>query len=83
MTAYPEVTLPTPWPLPQEERDKRDQVRVNTLGDPGGELRPPSEGGMSTREIAELTGKEHKNVLRDVRNLIEQGAMTTDRKSVV
>lgn len=30
---------------------------------------------MSTREIAELTGKEHKNVLRDVRNLIEQGAI--------
>lgn len=30
---------------------------------------------MSTREIAELTGKEHKHVLRDVRNLIEQGAI--------
>lgn len=30
---------------------------------------------MGTREIAELTGKEHKNVLRDVRNLIEQGAI--------
>lgn len=30
---------------------------------------------MSTREIAELTGKEHKNVLRDVRNLIERGAI--------
>lgn len=30
---------------------------------------------MSTREIAELTGKEHNHVLRDVRNLIEQGAI--------
>lgn len=30
---------------------------------------------MSTREIAELTGKRHDHVLRDVRNLIEQGAI--------
>lgn len=30
---------------------------------------------MSSREIAELTGKEHKNVLRDIRDLIEQGAI--------
>lgn len=28
---------------------------------------------MSSLEIAEVTGKEHKNVLRDIRNLLEQG----------
>ncbi len=27
---------------------------------------------MSSREIAEITGKEHKNVLADVRNMLEQ-----------
>ena len=30
---------------------------------------------MTTREIAELTGKRHDNVLADVRKLIEQGAI--------
>ena len=28
---------------------------------------------MSSIEIAELTGKEHKNVIRDIRSLLEQG----------
>ena len=31
---------------------------------------------MSSREIAELTGKRHKHVLEDIRRLIEQGAIT-------
>lgn len=31
---------------------------------------------MSSREIAELTGKLHKNVIQDIRNLIKQGAIT-------
>lgn len=31
---------------------------------------------MSSLEIAELTGKQHKNVVRDIENLIEQGAIT-------
>ena len=32
-----------------------------------------SKQTMGSLEIAELTGKEHKNVLRDIRNLLEQG----------
>ncbi len=28
---------------------------------------------MTSREIAEITGKEHKNVMRDIRNLLEAG----------
>ena len=34
------------------------------------------EKKMSTREIAELTEKRHDHVLRDVRRLINQGAIT-------
>ena len=29
--------------------------------------------GMTSLEIAEVTGKEHKNVMRDIRNVLEQG----------
>lgn len=28
---------------------------------------------MSSRQVSELTGREHKNVMRDIRNLLEQG----------
>lgn len=38
-------------------------MEVLTLKEKSGELR------MSSREVAELTGKEHKNVLRDIRNM--------------
>ena len=38
-------------------------MEVLTLRENSSELR------MSSREIAELTGKEHKNVLRDIRNM--------------
>lgn len=31
---------------------------------------------MSSREVAELTGKEHFNVCRDIRTLVEQGAFS-------
>ena len=30
-------------------------------------------GGMTSLEIAEVTGKLHKNVIRDINNLLEQG----------
>jgi len=32
-----------------------------------------NDGRMSSLEIANLTGKEHKNVMRDIRNLLDQG----------
>ena len=33
---------------------------------------------MSSLQIAELTGKKHQHVLRDIRNLIEQGCTETN-----
>lgn len=37
-------------------------------------LTPSSnKDGMTSLEIAEVTEREHKNVLRDIRNLLEQG----------
>ena len=32
-----------------------------------------SVSGMTSLEIAEVTGKQHKNVMRDIRNILEQG----------
>lgn len=32
-----------------------------------------NKDGMTSLEIAEVTGKEHKNVMRDIRNILEQG----------
>ncbi len=36
---------------------------------------------MTSVEIAELTGKEHKHVLRDIRNMVEElnGSKTEQR----
>ncbi|EPR3947498.1 Rha family transcriptional regulator, partial [Shigella flexneri] len=38
---------------------------------------------MTSVEIAELTGKEHKHVLRDIRNMVEElnGSKTEQRDS--
>ena len=36
---------------------------------------------MSTREIAELTNKEHSNVMRDVRNMLEALSMDSELKA--
>ena len=40
------------------------------------------KGRMTSREIAELAGKNHFDVLRDVRSLIEQGAITDSNFAV-
>ena len=32
-----------------------------------------NKAGMTSLEIAEVTGRSHKNVLRDIRNLLEHG----------
>ena len=32
-----------------------------------------SKDKMSSLEVAERTGKEHKNVMRDIRTLLDQG----------
>ena len=34
--------------------------------------------GMTSVEIAEVTGKMHKHVLRDIRNLLDQGVNETN-----
>lgn len=34
---------------------------------------PSDNGKMSSLQITEITGKDHKNVMRDIRNLLEQG----------
>ena len=34
---------------------------------------------MSSREIAELCGKEHRNVLRDIRGYVERGVLKTEQ----
>ena len=36
---------------------------------------------MTSVEIAELTGKEHRNVLRDIRNMAEVNALKTEQCS--
>lgn len=32
-----------------------------------------NKDGMTSLEIAEVTGKEHKNIMRDIRSVLEQG----------
>ncbi len=60
----------------KHDRDHKqmEQTRDNKMNDiilPG-----PTEQKMSSVEIAELMNKQHKNVVRDIRSLIEQEAIT-------
>ena len=34
----------------------------------------PNQKGMTSLEVAEVTGKQHAHVMRDIRNLLSQGA---------
>lgn len=33
----------------------------------------PNQKGMTSLEVAEVTGKQHAHVMRDIRNLLSQG----------
>jgi phage regulator Rha-like protein len=46
-------------------------------------LGQPKTLTMSSREIAELTGKEHKNVMADIRNMLDKLGMSSAKFSAV
>lgn len=53
---------------------------IDMSNTPGGMGAPPAcpVRAMSTREIAQVTGKSHDNVLRDVRSLVAQGLLKSE-----
>lgn len=68
----PNESFPKPAAIGEVDKDMVVHARVQC------DQRQPT---MSSRDIAELTGREHDNVRRDIRNLAEALSLTFEEKS--